>query len=75
MNGGGVDAGVAEDGAHGGGLRGPDGLGVLFNPAGMRINLRQLPLSNVGERAVGAHQHGARAAGSLIESEDDGHVA
>ena len=52
VNGGGADSGIAEDGTHGGGLRGPDGLRVLFNPAGMRINLRQLPLSNVEERAV-----------------------
>ena len=68
VNGGGVKTSVAENGAHGGCLRGPDGFRVLFDPAGMRINLRQLPLSDVGQRAVIVHQHGARAAGPLIES-------
>ena len=68
-------AGEGEDVADGCALGFPDGVGVVLDPAGARVELGEFPLGGGawGEGAI--EEDGARAGGSLVEGEDEFPVA
>src|SRR6185503_21155517 len=69
------DLGPAQHFARGVALRLVDLLRVVLDPAGLRENLAELALRGVHPLAVLVEQDGARAGGSLVESEDVAHRA
>jgi hypothetical protein len=56
--------------AHRGQRRAPDRLGIVFDPAGVGIKLRELLLRDCDRRRVGAEHQRAGGGRSLIDDED-----
>src|SRR6202022_814101 len=67
------DAGLVQHSAYSRALGGPDGFGVLLDPAGLRVELREFTLGDGDDGAALVYKYGAGAAGALVEGEDEAH--
>jgi hypothetical protein len=56
-------------------LRGENLLGIVLDPAGLRVDLRELLLRDAHQRAVLVEDDGARARGALVERKNGAHAA
>ena len=69
----GQEPGFAKDFDGCGELRGEDVVGIVFDAAGVGVDLRELMLGHADDGAIVREEKGSRAGGSLIEGEDVRH--